>query len=237
MKNVIINACGQECLTFYLAMEEYLAGKMAEDVFFVWQSGPTVIVGRNQILENEVNIDYCKRYDVDIVRRKSGGGCVYSDRGNIMISCICRRSDVASAFDRYLSSLTDCLCNLGLPAEKSGRNDILIEGRKVSGNAFQQLPDRSIVHGTLLYSTDMHALENAIMPPVEKLERHGVDSVRQRVMNIADYAGMSGLTHDALKSIGALKTYLADSFCDGTITLNDDDIAKIRILEREYFKL
>ena len=237
MKNIIINASGHQSLAFYLAMEEYLAGKVADDVFFVWQSEPTVIIGRNQILENEVNMAYCSSHDVRVVRRKSGGGCVYSDKGNIMISCILRRSDVSVAFDRYLSMLTRSLCSLGLPAEKSGRNDILIEGRKISGNAFQQMPDKSIVHGTLLYSTDMQALVNAIMPPIEKLERHGVESVRQRVRNIADYVLETGISHEALKSVDHLKSYLTECFCDGSITLNEDDICHIRSLEKEYLIL
>jgi lipoic acid synthetase/lipoate-protein ligase A len=171
-----------------------------------------VIIGRNQDLEAEVNIDYCREHDVEIVRRKSGGGCVYSDKGNIMISYISRRGDVSAVFDRYLSALTACLCSLGLDAARSERNDVMVCGMKVSGNALHQLPDRTIVHGTLLFCSDFDALEQAIRPPIEKLERHGIKSVRQRVANLCDF-----LPSDW--NVDRLKQYLVDYFTDDSIIL------------------
>ncbi len=193
---------------------------------------PTVIVGRNQVLENEVNMEYCAKHGVHIVRRKSGGGCVYSDKGNIMVSYVSGRGVVSAVFDRYLSAMTACLSSLGLPAEKSGRNDILVSGRKVSGNAFHQLPDRSIVHGTLLYDTDFEALEEAIKPPVEKLERHGVASVRQRVENLKGF-----MVNEKVACIEDLENYLVEYFCDGEVKLTDEDVAAVERLENEYDKL
>lgn len=212
----------ERSLAFYLAMEEYMAGKSSDDVFFVWRVSPTVIIGRNQDLEAEVNLEYCRKNAVKVVRRKSGGGCVYSDKGNIMISCVSRRGEAADVFDRYLTSLTECLRSLGLKAEKSGRNDVLIEGRKISGNAFQQLPSRSIVHGTLLYDTDFSALEKAIRPPVEKLERHGIASVRQRVANLREYLGGPDVA-----AVEEIEEYLTGWFCDGEIVLDDNDVREI----------
>ena len=211
-----------------------MARKYEDEAFFVWRVKPTVIIGRNQDLEAEVNIKYCNDHDVDIVRRKSGGGCVYSDLGNIMISYVSRRGDVAAVFDRYLSELTACLVSLGLRAEKSGRNDILVDGRKVSGNAFHQMPDRSIVHGTLLYDTDMDALENAIRPPVEKLERHGVPSVRQRVRNIRDIADELELSHESLKSVEGVEAYLISYFTDDQILLDISDIDEIEKMSEDF---
>ncbi|MBE6237500.1 MAG: lipoate--protein ligase family protein [Bacteroidales bacterium] len=212
MKNVILPDIGQQSLSYYLAVEEQVARQIDDDAFFVWQSDPTVIIGRNQVLEAEVNIEYCRDHNIEIVRRKSGGGCVYSDKGNIMISYISRRGDVSAVFDRYLSALTACLCSLGLDAVRSDRNDVLVGGMKVSGNAFHQLPDRSIVHGTLLFSTDFDVLEQAIRPPVEKLVRHGIRSVRQRVANLSDF-----LPSDW--NVERLKQYLVDYFTDDSITL------------------
>jgi lipoic acid synthetase/lipoate-protein ligase A len=212
MKHVILPDIGQQSLSYYLAMEEYVADNIDDDAFFVWQSEPTVIIGRNQDLEAEVNIDYCREHDVDIVRRKSGGGCVYSDKGNIMISYISRRGDVSAVFDRYLSALTACLCSLGLDAARSERNDVMVCGMKVSGNALHQLPDRTIVHGTLLFCSDFDALEQAIRPPIEKLERHGIKSVRQRVANLCDF-----LPSDW--NVDRLKQYLVDYFTDDSIIL------------------
>ena len=229
MRNIILPDNQERSLAFWLAMEEFVAKSVDEEAFFVWRVAPTVIIGRNQVLEAEVNLDYCRRNGVKIVRRKSGGGCVYADRDNIMISYVSKRGDVAEILERYLSALTSCLCSLGLKAEKSGRNDILVEGRKVSGNAFHQLPDRSIVHGTLLYNTDFDALEEAIRPPVEKLLRHGVASVRQRVGNLRDY-----LDPAIIGSIHALESHLVDYFSDGTLSLSADDLCVIEEMASAY---
>lgn len=226
MKNILLPDNKERSLAFYLAMEEFVAEWSEGEAFFVWRVLPTVIIGRNQDLEAEVNLDYCLGHGVRVVRRKSGGGCVYSDKGNIMVSFVSRRGEVSAVFDRYLSALTACLCSLGLNAEKSGRNDILVDGRKVSGNAFHQLPDRSIVHGTLLYDTDLDALEEAIRPPVEKLERHGVASVRQRVRNLKEY--VSPVT------IEALEKHLVEYFCDGEVSLTAEDMEKIEAMASEY---
>ena len=225
MTNIALPDSRQRSLAFYLAMEEFVAGRFEGEAFFVWQSEPTVIYGRNQVLENEVNVAYCREHGVLVVQRKSGGGCVYSDKGNIMISYIAGRGEVSAVFGRYLSALTDFLRSLGVPAEKSGRNDVLVDGRKVSGNAVQQLPDRTIAHGTLLHSTDFDALEQAIMPPEEKLQRHGVESVRQRVMNLSEVLPMP---------LEDLKKALVEYFCDSEFVLSASDVDEIEKIEKEY---
>lgn len=230
MKYVTIPDNAQRRLPFYLAMEEYVAAHVDEESFFMWRVAPTVIIGRNQVLENEVNMEYCRKAGVLVVRRKSGGGCVYSDMGNMMISFISDRGDVSAVFDRYMSALAASLCDLGLPAVASVRNDIMVDGRKVSGNAFHQLPDRSIVHGTLLYSTDLEALTEAIRPPVEKLQRHGVESVRQRVVNLAEYKNVSPV----LDSAETLEDHLVSWFTDGRIELTAEQVAEIEEMEKEY---
>lgn len=229
MKNIILPEVRDRSLAFFLAMEEFVAREVEDEAFFVWRVAPTVIIGRNQDLEAEVNLGYCRDHGVEVVRRKSGGGCVYSDKGNIMISYVSRRGDVAEVFERYLNALTDCLRSIGLDAEKSGRNDILTGGRKVSGNAFHMLPDRSIVHGTLLYSTDFDALETAIRPPLEKLTRHGVASVRQRVTNLSDHLDLS-----VIVSVEALEDYLIRYFTDGDITLTSAQVSVIEEMAEEY---
>ena len=223
MKHVLLPDNKQRSLAFYLAMEEYVAKHVEGEAFFVWRVEPTVIIGRNQVLENEVNMPYCSEHGVQLVRRKSGGGCVYSDKGNIMISYVSERGDVAAVFDRYMSALAALLCDLGLPAVKSARNDILVDGRKVSGNAFQQLPGKSIVHGTMLYSTNLEALTEAIRPPVEKLQRHGVESVRQRVVNLEEYKDV----HKVLESVEALEEHIVNVFTDKTMMLTTEQVNEI----------
>ena len=229
MKNVVLPEKKDRSLAFYLAMEEFVARKIEGDAFFVWRVGPTVIIGRNQDLEVEVNIDYCSQNGVEVVRRRSGGGCVYSDKGNMMISCVSHRGEVSDIFEAYLDSIVGCLKSLGLDASKSGRNDVMVGDRKVSGNAFQMLPDRSIVHGTMLYDTDFDALETAIRPPVEKLERHGVASVRQRVMNLSEC-----LEPSRIASVEDLEKYFIGYFTDEDIVLSSDDVAEIEEMEKAY---
>ena len=229
MKNVVLPEIKDRSLAFYLAMEEYVARNIEGELLFVWRVNPTVIIGRNQDLEAEVNLDYCREHGVAVVRRKSGGGCVYSDKGNIMISYISRRGDVSEVFERYLDALTGCLRSVGLDAYKSGRNDVMVGDRKVSGNAFHMLPDRSIVHGTLLYSTDFDALETAIRPPVEKLERHGVASVRQRVTNLSDH-----LDPSVIGSVEQLEDYIVGYFTDENICLSPVQISQIDEMAEEY---
>lgn len=230
MKHIVLPDNAERRLVFYLAMEEYVADNIAEDAFFLWRVGPTVIIGRNQSLEDEVDTAYCSANGVQVYRRKSGGGCVYADKGNLMISAVTGIRGSADAFGNYLGRLDAFLKGLGLDSALSGRNDILVEGRKVSGNALQMLPEKSIVHGTLLYDVDLEAMLQALRPPVEKLARHGISSVRQRVANLTEFGcGMKGILN-----MDDLAGALVEHFCDGTIMLTPEQVAMISEIEKEY---
>lgn len=226
MRHALLSDSEPRPLEFYLAMEEYIAGNIGEDVFFLWQTGPTVIFGRNQIAEAEVNLAYCAERGIRVVQRKSGGGCVYSDEGNIMLSYITRDTGVEKVFARYLDMVCRALNDLGLPAVSSSHNDILVGGRKVSGNAFLVLPNASIVHGTMLYDTDFTELAKAITPSQAKLAKHGVRSVRQRVGNLRDL-GLKLSPED-------FKAALIRRFCDSELVLGQDDVAQIERIARQY---
>lgn len=226
MKHIVLPDGTQRRLVFYLAMEEYLAKQTDKDTcFFIWQVPPTVIFGRNQVMEAEVNLPYCKEHNIAVFRRKSGGGCVYADRGNLMLSCITPGENAAFLFDRYLRHLALLLLKIGVEAEVSGRNDILIDGRKVSGNAFYQLPGKSIIHGTLLFDTDFTRLQKAITPSATKLESKGISSARQRVTNLAEHTDMD---------VEAFKSYLIEQFCDCHETLTPEAVLRIEEIERTY---
>ena len=213
-------------LPFYLAMEEYAARIMAgDDIFFMWQPNPTVIFGRNQLIDNEVNLDYCKEHGIAVYRRKSGGGCVYADRDNIMFSYITRSDNVQLTFSRYTHAVAEMLQGLGLNATDNGRNDILIDGLKVSGNAFYHIPGHSIVHGTMLYDTNMEHMLNAITPSSAKLESKGVESVRSRITTLSEHLDMS---------IDDFKAHVKATLCDGEIVLNDADVAQIDAIMQSY---
>lgn len=220
-------------LVFYLAMEEYVAAHRERlvgpkgEALFLWQVPPTVIFGRNQVMEAEVNVAYCREKGIRMFRRKSGGGCVYADMGNVMVSYVTGGTDVEETFGRYLDLLSGALRGLGLDAVKSAHNDVLVDGRKVSGNAYFLLPKGSIVHGTLLYDVDFGEMERAITPSAEKLGKHGVASVHQRVMNLREVLPIG---------VEALKRRLVETFCDAEVVLGPADIAEIEAIEADYLR-
>lgn len=215
-------------LSFYLATEEYLARECEKaEYFFMWQVKPTVIFGRNQLIENEVNMKYVQDNNIEFYRRKSGGGCVYADYSNIMFSFITPNYNKDFVFSTYLNRVADILKSLGLNAIVSGRNDILVDGLKVSGNAFYQVNQRSIVHGTMLFDTDLSIMVKAITPDNEKLISKGVDSVRKRVTNLKEHLDID---------IEEFKDYVRKNIADEVIELTKADIKRIEKIEESYLK-
>lgn len=215
-------------LPFYLAMEEWLAESLPPDeYFFTWIVDPTVIVGRNQDLSTEVDLDYCADHGIDVCRRRSGGGCVYADRDNIMLSLVTPRTDVVTVFADYTRRVADALKGLGINAEPSGRNDITVDGRKISGNAYYLRGDRSIVHGTMLYDTNIDNMLRAITPSRAKLASHGVTSVEARITTIRCL--------DPTMTLDGLRTGLIDSLCTRHIDLDNTALAVVTRLEQRYY--
>jgi lipoic acid synthetase/lipoate-protein ligase A len=217
---------GETHLSFYLAMEEYVARTIGEpDCFFMWQVEPTVIFGRNQVMQNEVNTAYCRHHGIEMYRRKSGGGCVYADKGNIMLSYITKGDDVSFTFNRFMTMLIFVLRKLGVEAVGTTHNDVMIGDKKVCGTAFYQMPGRSIVHSTMLYDTNMQHMLNAITPSAEKLQKKGIESVRQRITFLKDYIGLN---------IEELKEFIRQTLCSGEWQLTPKDVDAIRQIEQEY---
>lgn len=177
------SACGERGAAFYLAAEECLARWYPAGSFlFSWQTGPTCVIGRNQVLHRELDVDFCRREGIEIVRRKSGGGAIFSDEGNVMWSLVTTGGPVEPLFAGYVRAMCGALCSLGSNASATGRNDIVIDGeQKVCGNAFYHLSGRNIVHGTMLYDTNAVRMQGALRPEPEKLRQRGVESVRRRV--------------------------------------------------------
>lgn len=212
--------------SFYLAMEEYVARHISgTDCFFLWQVQPSVIFGRNQLIENEVNLDYCRARGIQTYRRKSGGGCVYADMSNLMFSYITTGEAVGFTFNRYINMVVLVLRKLGVGACANGRNDVMIGGRKVSGNAFYRVGGRSIVHGTMLYDTDMENMVGSITPADAKLVSKGISSVRQRIALLKDYISLS---------LDDFKAFVKDNLCDGETALTQGDVEAIEEMERQY---
>lgn len=216
----------QHRLPFYLAMEEFVARELDEDdCLFLWQVEPTVIFGRNQLIESEVNLDYCREHGIQTYRRKSGGGCVYADMGNVMFSYVTKNENVCLTFNRYVNLLVLLLYRMGIEAKATGRNDVLIDGRKVSGNAFYHIPGKSIVHGTMLYDTQMEHMVGSITPSDTKLVSKGVKSVRQHIALLKDHTTMT---------ISEFMAFARRTLCDRSICLTPAQVARIREMEQEY---
>ena len=170
----------------YLALEAEMVKTIAEPTLFTWIVAPTVIYGRHQLREQEVNEAYCASHGVRVVQRQSGGGCVYADRGNLMVSFVSPSTHSQEVFDAFLALLSGALRDLGYDAVTTAHNDVLVAGRKVSGTACYTTPTGTVVHASMLYDVCLDALEQAITPSEAKLAKHAVASVRQRVRNLRD---------------------------------------------------
>lgn len=226
MKYVVLPEEKMRRLPFYLSMEEYLARQTDEDdLFFMWQVRPTVIFGRHQVIENEVNLSYCREHGIEVYRRKSGGGCVYADMGNVMFSYVTKSENVNLTFNRFINMVVLVLHKAGVNATSTSHNDVMVDGRKVSGTAFYHLPGASIVHGTMLYDTTMEHMLNAITPSRAKLDKHGVESVRQRIGLLKDYISLMP---------AELMTLVRQTLCKGELRLTAADVAAIETIEQTY---
>lgn len=169
-----------------LAREEQLVNLCEEDeaILYLWQNAHTVVVGRNQNPWAECRLDLLESEGGKLARRSTGGGAVYHDLGNLNYSFILPRKRYN--MERQLAVILGALRGLGLDAEFSGRNDLVIGGRKFSGNAYQLTRDKGLHHGTLLFSADMAMLSRYLNVDPEKLRTKGVASVASRVMNLRD---------------------------------------------------
>src|SRR5690625_6345332 len=173
-----------------LALEEYvLRNKRREESFVLFRSNePSIIIGRNQNTLEEINHEYVREHGIHVVRRVSGGGAVYHDLGNLNFSII---TDYAmerfNNYEYFTKPVVDVLRSLGVPAEVSGRNDILVDERKISGNAQFTTGGRMLSHGTVLFDSNLEEVVNALDVKMSKIESKGLKSVRSRVVNIAGF--------------------------------------------------
>jgi lipoate-protein ligase A len=213
---------------FYFALEEYVLTHLLKDdetYFFTWEIHG-VVIGKNQVIENEVNLSYLKEHNIDIYRRPTGGGCVYADHRNTMFSIITKRSNKDFTFKTYLSKIIDSMKLLDINIEFSGRNDLLFEGKKISGNAFLQNKYGMLMHGTFLYDCDLETMVRAITPSDEKLVSKGIDSVRSRVTNLKPY--LNGLTQEQLIK------HFENTLTNQTYHLSDEEVKIIFEMAKKY---
>jgi len=185
MKTIIIDSIDAR---YNLALEAHILKNSEEDIVFLWQSNNSVIIGKNQNTTEEINAEYVKQNKVNVVRRITGGGAVYHDLGNINFSFIMNVDDkINNTISKFTNSVIEALKSYGVPAEFSGKNDILVNGMKISGSAQAIHGKRILYHGTLLFNSDLTKLGKILKPKMDKLESKGCASVESRVTNILPY--------------------------------------------------
>ena len=173
---------------FNLALEEVLCREFPEPFLMLWRNGSSVIVGKNQNTFAEVNAAFISAENIPVVRRMTGGGAVYHDPGNVNYTLVYHeRQPNSDAFANFAAPVVKALKAMGVDAAFSGRNDILVDGRKVSGSAQCCIKERTLFHGTLLFDADMEMLTKVLTPGKLKIESKGVKSVRSRVANLKEF--------------------------------------------------
>lgn len=219
-----------------LALEEYALRNFSPntDYLLFYINNPSIIIGRNQNTLEEVNSDYVKKNNIQVVRRISGGGAVYHDLGNLNFSFITNH-DIKSLhnFKKFTAPVIKVLKNMGVDAELIGRNDILVDGKKISGTAQFSTGKRMISHGTLLLDTDLGEVVNALNVKPSKIESKGHKSVRSRVANISEYL-KEPLKIEEFREL-LLKGLYEQSEPFETYHLTDEEWAKVHKLKKEKY--
>ncbi|MGP4073444.1 lipoate--protein ligase [Piscibacillus sp. B03] len=195
-----------------LAIEEYVLNHLNisddQQYLLFYVNGPSIIIGRNQNTVEEINTDFVDANNIKVVRRLSGGGAVYHDLGNLNFSFLAKdEGDSFSNFAKFTQPVVDALQKLGVNAELSGRNDLTVEGRKISGNAQFTKKGRMFSHGTLMFDSEVENVVSSLKVKSEKIRSKGIKSIRSRVANVSEYLDEK-LTMDEFKEI--LLKYIFD---------------------------
>ncbi len=187
---------------FNIAAEEYVLRHFTDECFMLWQNSPAVIVGKHQNTLAEINLDFVNRNNIAVVRRISGGGAVYHDLGNVNFTFIARgNQDKLVDFRKFTQPIIEVLADFNVDARFEGRNNLTVDGKKISGNAEHVFKNKVIHHGTLLFNTDLQKLSQALYVEEAKWNGRAVKSVRSCVANISDYLTQPISVHDFIGRI------------------------------------
>lgn len=226
---------------YNLAAEEYLLEHFTQPIFRLWRNAPSVIVGRNQNALAEINGQYIREHNIPVVRRLTGGGAVFHDLGNINYTFIGKKvegEETSAMFRRFTAPIISALRNIGIAAELQGRNDLVIDGKKFSGNAVCIHNNRVLQHGTLLFKSSVSSLSAALNTRPEKFIGKSVQSNVSRVTNISEHLPANSQM-DIEQFIEYLKEYIFSNLSEG-FTIGEytpEDIEAIRQLrENKYSK-
>ena len=227
----LVNNCTDACRN--MAFDEFALEALTLDVpvFFLWRNAPSVIVGLNQSVYAEVNLDYLKEKGIALARRVTGGGAVYHDLQNLNYTIVGKSRDLDADYPDYLHFIVNALRRLGVPAELSGRNDIMVEGRKCSGYAKRVWKDRLMVHGTLMFDVNIEDLVSALAVPGSKMDAKGIASVRSKVANLKDYL-------PDIPDVLSLRRVLQEELSggDAEVPLAPEQLAQIDRMADEKFR-
>lgn len=213
-----------------LAVEEYLLNRVKEGecILYLWQNQNTVVIGRNQNAWRECRAELLESEGGKLARRLSGGGAVYHDDGNLNFTFLVRREDYD--LQRQLEVILTAVRSLGIEAEKSGRNDIVADGRKFSGNAFYFGKTSAYHHGTILVSSDFEKLSRYLQVSSEKISGKGITSVRSRVVNLTEFnpsLTVDIVAESLIRAFGMVYGY-RPVVSDGSEDVNPDAVEKLR---------
>src|SRR5690625_50209 len=189
--------------TIKLALEEYILNNFGEkDTYLLFYiNEPSIIIGRNQNSVEEINTEYVDKHNIKVVRRLSGGGAVYHDEGNLNFSFITKDDGESfHNFEKFTKPVVEALNKLGVPAKLVGRNDLLVNGRKISGNAQFATKGRMFSHGTLMFDSEIEHVVSALNVKAEKIESKGIKSIRSRVANVSEFLEEK-ITMDEFKNL------------------------------------
>ncbi|EHN15984.1 lipoate--protein ligase [Clostridium sporogenes] len=226
---------------FNLALEEYLLKNVdiKEDYFILWQNEPTIVIGKYQNTLKEINMNFVRDNNINVVRRNSGGGAVYHDLGNINFTFITKYDEKHLLdFKTFTNPVVYSLGKLNVKAQLSGRNDILIDGRKISGNSQHIYKDRFLHHGTLLFNSELENLVKALNVDNDKIISKGIESIKSRVTNIKEHVKehvKEDIFMEKFKKILIENIFIWNKSSLKEYNLTSDQIASIEKLMKEKY--
>lgn len=220
---------------FNLALEEHLFKRMDEDVFMLWQNQNAIVIGKHQNAYREINLDFVESEGIDVVRRLSGGGTVYHDLGNLNFTYIQNgQRDKLVDFTKFLSPIIESLKEIGLDASQGKRNEILLSGLKISGNAEHTFKNRVLHHGTLLFNSNLGVLVESLKVNPFKYRDKAIQSVQSKVTNISKHL-------DGSWSLSKFRQFLLSSMMkklhvDEQHVLSEEVLQEVKLLSKDKYQ-